>query len=292
MKSLRRVLLENLVARRPTHALRLGGERLNVFGVHMRVPQDSPLFKAGGGEFIELPLDDVIAPFVLAHGHWQMEELEFIAAHQPAGRSVLIDVGANIGLVTRQLSHRLPNLAGALCFEPHPANFRWLSRNLAHLPQCRLVQAALGTGADEELRFYEEIGNVGNYSLNLDAMRGKRYRTSVVKCVPATESQLLGHLPEALRGYPLIWKSDTQGLDELIMTGLPNSFWSRVHAGVIEMWRIERPAFDRERLAEILGAFTIRRFGAALDRNVSIDEILEYSAGCDYRQDDLYFART
>lgn len=269
----------------------MSSEPLNVFGVHMRVPQDSPLFKAGGGEFVELPLDDVIAPFVLTHGHWQMEELEFFAAHQPAGPSVLIDVGANIGLVTRQLIHRLPSLAAALCFEPHPANFRWLSRNLAHLPQCHLVQAAIGVGAAQELRFYEEVGNVGNYSLNLDAMRGKQYRTSVVQCVPATESQLLARLPEALRDRPLIWKSDTQGFDESIMTSLPDSFWNRVHAGVIEMWRIERPAFDRGRLAQILGSFAIRRFGAQRDRNVSVEEILEYSTGSDYRQDDLYFAR-
>ena len=289
MTSLRRVLLKKLVARRPTHALRLASERLHVFGVHLRLDAGSPLYQAGAGESIELPLDDVIAPIVLAKGRWQTEELDFIGAHQPQ-RCVLIDVGANIGLITRQMLHRLPGIEAAVCFEPHPGNFRFLERNLAHLPQCHLVQAAVGA-AEGELRFYEETGNIGNYSLNLDAMRGKQYRTSVVKCVRADEAHLLGPLPQSLRSLPLVWKSDTQGFDELVMTHLTDDFWSRVHAGVMEIWRIERPAFDRDRLGRILGQFAVRRFGDAPERNVPVDEVLHYSSGVDYQHRDLFFAR-
>lgn len=288
-KSLRRLLLGKLVARRPAEALLLSCERLHVSGVHLQVPEGSPLFKAGRGESIELPLDDVIAPFVLNHGQWQMEEVDFICAHRPE-RSVLIDVGANIGLITRQLLHRVSGIEAAVCFEPHPANFRFLTRNLAHLPHCHLLQAAVGA-TEGELRFYEEVGNVGNYSLNLDAMRGKRYRTSVVRCVRADEAQLLGQLPEPLRAHPLIWKSDTQGFDETIMTSLPDSFWNRVHAGVMEIWRIERPAFDRERLGIVLGGFNVRRFGDEPLRNLAVEEILSYTSGTDYRHRDLFFAR-
>jgi len=291
MKSLRRVALEKLVARRPAAALRLSCEKLGIFGVHMRVPPGSPLFLSPGGETIELPLDDVIAPFVLKHGHWQMEELDFLGAHLPPQRCVLIDVGANIGLITRQLVQRLPGIAAAVCFEPQPLNFQMLSRNLAHLHQCYLVQAAIGESAGE-LRFYEESDNAGNYSLNLDAMRGKRYRTSVVQCLQASESQVLAPLPEAIRDYPLVWKSDTQGFDEVIVTALPDSFWRRVHCGVMEIWCIERPAFDRERLAQILAGFPIRRFGPEPHRNLEVEEILRFSAATDFRHSDLFFARS
>lgn len=291
MKSLRRIVLEKLVARRPAAALRLSCEKLGIFGVHLRVPPVSPLFQSPGGETIELPLDDIIAPFVLKHGQWQMEELEFFKAHLPLGHCVLIDVGANIGLITRQLVQRLPSIAAAVCFEPQPLNFQMLARNLAHLPQCHLVQAAIGASAGE-LRFYEESDNAGNYSLNLDAMRGKRYRTSVVQCLQASEQQILAPLSEAMRDYPLLWKSDTQGFDELIVTALPDSFWRRVHGGVMEIWRIERPAFDRERLGQILAGFPIRRFGQEPQRNLDVEEILRFSAGMDYRHSDLFFARS
>lgn len=289
MKSLRRILLERLLARRPALALRLSCEQLGILAVNARVPPTSALYRSGGGESIELPVDDIIMPLVLRNGDWQPEELEFIGRHLRADRSVLIDVGANVGLVTRQLMHRLP-IAAAVCFEPHPRNFELLTRNLAHLPHCRLVPAAVGS-SEGELRFFEEVGNAGNYSLNQDAMRGKAYRTSVVRCLAATEEQLLAPLDASMRGLPLVWKSDTQGFDEAIVTSLPDAFWHRVRCGVMEIWRIERPAFDRARLAQIIGGFAVRRFGDQPERNLEVGEILEYSAGKDYRHQDLLFAR-
>lgn len=290
MKSLRRFLLERLIANRPRRALQISSAHLGVCGLQLRVPPSSPLFAANGGETIELPMDDVITPFVLDRGQWQSEELEFFAAHLPAGRSVLLDIGANIGLVARQLMHRLPAIASAVCFEPHPANLRLLKRNLEHLAQCHIVQAAVGA-VSGEIVFYEDVHNAGNYSLNLDAMRNTEYRTSVVRCIEATEEQLLAPLPDEYRRLPLLWKSDTQGFDELIMVTLPDTFWSRVHSGVMEISRIDRPAFDRARLGSILATYAIRRFGDEPARNLSVEEILAFSDGRDFKHRDLFFAR-
>ena len=290
MKSFRRLLMERLVASRPRRALQLSCARLGISGVQMRVPKDSPLFLANGGETIELPMDDVIAPFVLDHGQWQSEELDFFGAHLPEGRCVLIDVGANIGLITRQLLHRLPSIAAAVCYEPHPGNFQLLTRNLSHLPQCHLVPAAVGT-SEGQLTFYEDKHNAGNYSLNLSAMANTEYRTSAVDCIPATEARVLAPLPDELRALPRVWKSDTQGFDELIMVTLPDEFWRSVHCGVIEISRVERPPFDRARLGSILATYPVLRFGHELDRNVSVDEILAYSEGKDHQHRDLFFAR-
>jgi FkbM family methyltransferase len=291
MKSLRRLALERLVERRPRYALQLSGQRLNVMGLRMRLSPASPLYRAAGGETVEFPLDDVIAPFVLEHGQWQTEELAFVDAHLGGRASVLVDIGANTGLITRQLMHRVTQIVAAVCFEPHPGNFVYLERNLAHLPQCHPVQAAVGL-EDGELVFYEESSNAGNYSLNLDAMRGKEYRTSKVRCIAASEAAVLQPLSAAQRSLPIVWKSDTQGYDEVIVTALPDSFWSRVHCGVMEIWRIERPAFDRRRLAEILGQFPIRRFGHDDARDVPIEEILTFGEGTDYAHRDLFFARS
>jgi FkbM family methyltransferase len=291
MKSLRRRLLERLVARRPRHALQLSSAHLNISALQIRLSPASPLYRAGGGETVEFPLDDVLAPFVLDHGQWQTEELAFIEAHLPPQASVLVDIGANVGLITRQVMHRLPSIVAAVCFEPHPGNFTYLKRNLAHLPQCHPVQAALGR-QDGELLFYEETNNAGNYSLNIDAMRGKDYRTSAVKCIAASEQAILAPLSEAQRALPVVWKSDTQGYDEIIMTALPDSFWRRVHCGVMEISRIERPPFDRERLREILKGYEIRRFGDEVGRNVVADEILEFAGGSDFRHRDLFFAKS
>jgi FkbM family methyltransferase len=291
MKSLRRLLLERLVARRPRHALLLSSAHLNVSGLQLRLAPESPLYRAGGGETVEFPLDEVLAPFVLDHGQWQTEELAFFEAHVAQQASVLVDVGANVGFITRQVMHRLPGVVAAVCFEPHPGNFTYLKRNLAHLPQCHPVQAALGR-QNGELLFYEETNNAGNYSLNIDAMRGKDYRTSAVKCIAASEQAILAALSEAQRALPVIWKSDTQGYDEIIMTALPDSFWNRVQCGVMEITRIERPPFDQDRLGSILKGFEVLRFGDDVARNLAVDEVLEFAGGGDYRHRDLFFARS
>jgi FkbM family methyltransferase len=288
--NLPRWILESLVARRPSRALLMSAARLGVCGLRVRLPPTSPLFSAAGGQCIELPVDRIIAPFVLDHGQWQAEELDFIGAHLSSRPAILIDIGANIGLVTRQLLHRLPQIAAAVCYEPQPTNFHYLQRNLAHLPQCHLVQAALGQ-TDGELQFYEDVSNAGNYSLSPDAMRGSEFRTTSVKCLRASDEQLLAPLPAALRESPIVWKSDTQGFDQIIMTGLSESFWRRVQVGVMEIWRIEHPPFDRRRFREILEGFSVRRFSDRPDTNVAVDEILAYGDGTDYQFRDLFFAR-
>jgi FkbM family methyltransferase len=290
VKSLSRLLLERLIARRPRRALQISCAHLGVCGVQLRLDKSSPLFSAAGGEIVELPIDDVIAPSVLDTGCWQAEELDFFEQHIPSQPAILLDIGANVGLITRQLMHRLPKLAAAVCFEPHPANFRLLVRNLAHLPQCHPVHAAVSAAAGE-LSFYEDVRNAGNYSLNIDAMRGRQYRSSVVRCVPAQGAELLGPLPPQLRDCPIIWKSDTQGSDELIVTSLPDPFWTQVHAGVMEISRIARPTFDADRLGRILSGFPVRHFGEAMTRNVAVEEILAFAQGRDGSHRDLFFAR-
>lgn len=284
-------MLERPVARRPRLALKLSTQELGIASVCLRLEPSSPLFRAGVAETVELPLDDVMSPYVMDYGRWQPEELRFVETHLPEGDCVLVDVGANIGLITRQLVHSIPRIAAAVCVEPHPGNFAMLTRNLVHLPLCRLIQAAMGT-QDGELRFYEDLRNAGNYSLHADAMRGTSYRTTIVNRLKATEDRLLAELPAPLRQAPILWKSDTQGCDEAIAVTLPDDFSNRVHSGVMEICRIDKPSFDRERFGQILERFSVRRFGDEPDKNLSINQILEFAGGTDYRYADLYFSRT
>jgi FkbM family methyltransferase len=290
MGAITRAVIDAVVRIRPEWALASACRMLGVDTVRVRLPPTSPLYRSPGGEAVTLPVDQHILPIVIRQKRWQTEEVAFFVGHAPPEPTVLIDVGANCGLVTRQLLHASGSIAAAVCFEPHPTNFAALQSNLAHLDRCHLHQLALGS-SDGEMRFYEDVTNAGNYSMNVAAMADYGYRTTSVRCVRATEDAVLGALPASLRGLPLLWKSDTQGFDELIMATLPDSFWGRVQVGIMELWRIERPAFDRARLSAILAQFPVRRFGNEPARNVSVEEVLEYSAGRDQRFRDLHFAR-
>lgn len=274
MKSLNKLLLEKLVAHRPSRCACLKG---------------ALCFREAGGEVLELPLDTIIAPQVLDHGCWQMEEVNFVAAHAPKKPLVLFDIGANIGLMTRQLMHTLPNIVAAVCYEPDPLHFQVLSLNLAHLQHCRLVQVAAGAAAGQ-VSFYEDMHNIGNYSLNIDAMPGREYRTSTVECVRAHDAEFLSRLPSETAQLPIIWKSDTQGFDEIIATSLSDDFWSRVPVAVMEISRISRPKFDAARLASILELFPIRRFGSRSEL-LSVKDILHFADGSDALHEDLLLAK-
>ncbi|MFI4954129.1 MAG: FkbM family methyltransferase [Burkholderiales bacterium] len=290
MNSLRKRLLDYLAKRRPQRALAVAAKSLGVSGITLRLPVDSPLYGGDGAFSVDLPVDEVVTPFVMAHHRWQPEELDFFQRNLPDGPCVLVDIGANIGLVTRQLMHRLPSIRAAVCFEPNPANHELLCRNLRHLPQCAIVQAALAS-EDGVMEFFEDSANYGNYSLNRDAMKGRSYKVSKVRCLKATIGNLLGAMPAEYSGYPILWKSDTQGFDEVIATTLPDQFWNRVHAGIMEIWRIDKPAVDHARLASILDTFPFRAYADAPDANVSTDKIVSYCQGRDHSHKDLLFSR-
>ncbi|MGH7069370.1 MAG: FkbM family methyltransferase [Acetobacteraceae bacterium] len=255
-----------------------------------RLPQGSPLFRQGGGEVLELLIDRVTTRWILERGSWQQEDLDFVVARAPKQPLVLLDIGAHIGLMTRQLMHVFPDIVAAVCYEPHPLNFATLSRNLAHLENCSLVQAAVGTVAGQ-LTFYEDIYNTGNYSLSLGAMDGREYRTNKVECVRAHDEEFLQRLSAETAQLPIIWKSDTQGLDEIIVTSLSDDFWSRVPVALMEISRMNRPALDAARLSGFLERFPIRRFGSS-PKLLSVEEILRFADGTDGSHQDLLLAKS
>ncbi len=263
---------------------------LGVTAVTLRLSPESPLYGGEDASSIDLPIDEVIAPFVIENRNWQTEELEFISSHLASTSCILLDIGANIGLFSRQMLHRMPSIKAAVCFEPSPINIAFLRSNLKHLPQCNIVQAALGE-LNGTLEFFEDLSNIGNYSLNKDAMRGKSFSTTTVPCLKATPENLLGGVPQEWSDLQILWKSDTQGFDELIVTILPDSFWSRVQAGIMEIWRISKPSVDYNRLASILDSFPIRCYSDTPGKNVSTLEIIEYCQGNDYFYKDLLFSR-
>lgn len=287
---LRRWIVRRGVVRHPVVALRAAAAQLGIEGVAVRVPTTSALHRAGGGELVELPLDPIIATTVLARGTWQPETVEFLAAHAPSAPTVLVDVGAHVGLVTRALRHRVPSIAWAVCVEPHPVHVEYLRRNLARLDRWHVVEAALDA-TEGPRTLLEDRENGGNCSIHPAALVGRPHTTRTVRCIAPTTASLLASVPPALADAPVLWKSDTQGSDEAIMTALPDAFWDRVVAGCMELWRMERAPFERDRLASVLARFDRLVFSHRPTERATLDDVLAWVAGRDDAQCDLYFAR-
>ena len=140
------------------------------------------------------------------------------------------DIDANVGLFTRQLAVRLRNVERSLCVEPEPGNFGALQYNVAQQgDRVRLWNLAL-SDHDGDTRRFRDAGNFGNYSLNEDAMRGRTYDVVPIHCA-ATDRWMREHLQLAA-DERLIWKSDTLGYDEFII-----SHTHRWRFGTASMWR-------------------------------------------------------
>ena len=241
------------------------------------------------GDSIVLPFDRAIFPTVAAHGAWAPETQAFLRQRIDTGRSyVVLDIGANVGLFTRQAARGFANLDRFHCIEAEPGNFRALRYNVGDLSgtRCSLWNVAL-SDRDGEATFFRDDENAGNYSLNDDAMRGRRFDTTLVRAVE-TGSWMREHvrLDDADR---LVWKSDTQGCDELIVSLTPMQIWDRVELAVIELWRIRKPAFDREAFRRRIEAFPNRSIG--LGQRHTTDDILAFLSGEDWHHADLYLWR-
>jgi FkbM family methyltransferase len=258
---------------------------LHCSGFQFTLDADGPL--GPQGSTLLVPADRVLLPAVFSQAAWQHDSVEFMIEKMEKGeRYILLDIGANIGLVTRQLLHRTSGIEICLCIEPDLQNFAALNFNLGQFGEVelRLFNYALGK-ADGELEFYRDHENVGNYSLNFDAMRDRPFGVTHVRVLDANK----WFRDEVPTDRAILWKSDTQGSDEIIVAQTPWDVWNRVECAIIELWRITKPSFDLEAFRARIESFPHRAIGRTL--SASTEDVLDYLAGTDWEHNDLYLWR-
>lgn len=265
-------------------------EVVGVTNIELSPREESPLYfkrnPYGPPATIRIACDNMIAVAVLTQHVWQGEELKFTEWVLSDEESItLVDVGANMGLFTRQVLVKQRNIANVFVYEPHPANFDLLSFNLAPFERIEYVNAALSS-IEGQLEFFLDPENCGNYSLNGAAMP-KEFSSTVVEVRSA--------LSESRRwlaySNPIFYKSDTQGFDELIATQFDMRFWDSVVGGILELWRIDKPIYDAAKLAEILDSFSNKILLRNPSERLSTADVLDYIRGRDRESADLGFWR-
>ena len=236
---------------------------------------------------IHLPSDDIVGASAFIDRSWDPAKPKLfakVAQSCPEG-IVLVDVGANVGLFSRQCLSLISNIAATFCYEPHPGNFELLTRNIGGVRNVNLFRKGLSNSSGN-LVFYEDPNNVGNYSLNAAAMPAN-YRESVVEILDASSQEIIW----LSYNKPVFYKSDTQGHDEIIATSLSEQFWHRVKVAVFELWRISGKTYDRNRFTSILDSFPYKVFQSKPTVNVGSSSVIEYLSGTDGAFDDLVLWR-
>jgi FkbM family methyltransferase len=266
-----------------TSPLRFAGNRFGCTGLRLVLERDAPLGHTG--ESLLVPNDKVILPSILSSGSWCEQHLAFLAEHlDPASVYTLLDIGANIGLFSRQVLKAFGNFAECHCLEPDPGNYEALCFNLARPLGAITRTYPIGLGEkDGRVTFFRDNENCGNYSIHADAMRGRPFTETTVDILAAGP-----WLERNLRcGGPILWKSDTQGNDETIVSQIPWQTWHRIQIAIIELWRVHKGAPVVGFLERVAG-MPNRRLGADV---VSVEEIKAYIEGDDWQHEDLYLWR-
>ena len=225
-----RWLFERAFQAYPSEAMAAAQRRFDLTEVVYQPSPAGPL----AGPPLRLPAADPHSRKAVAGDTVSPEIVRFFRRFD-AERYVFFDVGANVGLITRQIAATMPNISAVHCFEPNPNSLVFLRHNTAHLPSVTVHPVAL-SDRNQVTQLIVSGRNTGNCSFHSDVVRQASGSISVEAA--NANDRIPSLLPQGQRA---LWKSDTEGHDATIIGALPLSFWSRVDAAAVELWAPLKP---------------------------------------------------
>lgn len=134
---------------------------------------------------------------------------------------VILDIGANIGIASTYLATRFPK-ARIFAFEPVPANFSVLKKNVAQFENVQALPVALGReNGSFEMFFSDSESNLGGFSFH-------RAGSDVAQKIHVEVRSADSMMRELELDRADVIKIDTEGAEYDIITSLDRNFLSRV----------------------------------------------------------------
>tara|TARA_B100000131_G_scaffold85885_1_gene82822 strand:+ start:354 stop:1262 length:909 start_codon:yes stop_codon:yes gene_type:complete len=255
-------------------------------------PDEKNIFFQGKAKSSSLFLrcDGIIAYFVLVDKSWDEKKIQFFIKSldgKNTSQVDVIDIGANIGLISRQLLCVADSsISKIYCYEPNKDNYDILEKNLSYSSKVITNNFALGS-KNEVRELFLDNTNCGNYSLLKEAVPSEDIRSKTTVDVQSVEDQLDEWSKSENQ---IFWKSDTQGMDEKIATLLPLEFWNdKIYAASLELWKIPGKDFDLDLFEKIIDIFPIKTFDSNPNELLDTKDVLNYitNTTLDYNYKDL-----
>lgn len=245
---------------------------------------------------LELPRDQVIFEYVKRHGTWELEESKFLAAalmrKNDSGnrKAALLDIGANTGLVTLQCINLARTDPEVFLFEPIPRHAMAINRNLGLSPRIHLNEFAFSreNGTTE---IFTQATNQGNTSLFQSVVpTGTQVKTQIELVDTAEYFQNAESLRNSFETYVI--KCDTQGMDALILSRIPESIWRKTEAAVIEVWALpEVIDEDVTNLLAMLDHFEFSGWDSKTRNSLDLNEIRTFWLSKTSESRNLFLSR-
>lgn len=166
--------------------------------------------------------------------------------------TVILDVGANIGVYTRFLSQLTGESGHVFAFEPSPNNFAKLRMNIARMRNVTPVQSAVGESSGEISLYLSEDLNVDHHTYD----NGDGRRKIVVPVFSLDDYFKKGMKIDLI-------KIDVQGFEYRVLQGARRVLNENPQAAIImEFWPhgLKKAGTPPETLLELISSMGFRSF--------------------------------
>lgn len=165
------------------------------------------------GTFLVNRYDAFLGGSLLKYGEYSEEEARFLAGVIPQGGTV-IEVGANIGLLTIPIAKAVGTSGVVVAVEPQPAIYRYLLANVARNGLGSIVETVnAGCGRERGTLFVPEI----DYGVRVARNSGAVSLTAEKTGIPVD----IVTVDEIAEGRPRVdmIKVDVEGMEEEVLAG-------------------------------------------------------------------------
>jgi FkbM family methyltransferase len=180
---------------------------------------------------IQTRIDQIITPNILKKGKWDYFIIKFICKYikNKTNQFSFIDLGSNIGLITKQLYLKKPNIKNFHCIEPEIENYNILLNNLDSVKNVHAYNCALTNQKSGIKKMYLDKNNFGDFSLLKSSNKNITYINTL------NASSFFNKIISKHKINKIIYKSDTQGFDEMIVLSLSKKILDKIDIMILEV---------------------------------------------------------
>ena len=203
--------------------------KFKIYSINLKIENNTALGKKN--ENLILPLDEIITPRVFKNENWDYFIIKFIKKNINHKNNFFFDIGANIGLISRQLQNLKLDIKKYFCFEPESNNFNILKQNLKK-NSTYFFNYGLSSKNEKRKMFVNTLNKSDN---SIFLKNYPNTRNNISKIILKNSNKTLGKIINDNKIKNIIYKSDTQGMDEEIFLNLNDKILDKINLLIIEV---------------------------------------------------------
>jgi FkbM family methyltransferase len=200
-----------------------------------------------------------------------------------------VDIGANIGIMTKCLLNNNVRLKNIYCVEPDQDNFFCLKNNLAKFKNIKFFKFALDKKKGKK-KLYIDNNNKGNLSFFYEMIKKDRLNYmntqnsfEIIKC------ENIKNFFKSIKLKTNIIKIDTQGSDEIIFQEIPREVLNKNHLLIIEITPLNTKEINYRKYSKNLNHYS--KFTDFNGKFYTKDEVIKLSQRKRGKNIDLIFLK-